>query len=135
MPRPKNLVYSVQEHHATHKHFDLRLEWKGVLWSWAVPRGPPKTAGDKRLAIRTPNHPKSYAFFDGVIKEGSYGAGRVILWDKGVHDPQKFNSREIITSISGKRLKGTYVLIRTKFGKQDNWLFFKKKPALRPVRA
>lgn len=118
------LIYSIQSHFSRKHHYDLRLEWKGALKSWAVPKGPPK-AGEKRLAVQTPDHAKSYAFFEGVIEEG-YGKGKVKLWDKGTHEPSKFSDWEIITEINGKKLKGTYVLIKTKFGK-NTWLFFRKK--------
>ena len=119
------LIYSIQKHHARTLHYDLRLEWKGILKSWAVPKGPPKTAKDKRLAIQTPDHARSYAFFDGIIKDG-YGKGKVELWDRGTHKPSKITGKEIITEINGKKLKGTYVLIKTSFSK-NSWLFFKKK--------
>ncbi len=119
------LIYSIQSHFAKRHHYDLRLEWKGMLKSWAVPKIPPKTAKERRLAVQTEDHDKGYAFFEGVIEEG-YGKGTVRLWDKGTHKPSKFTSKEIITEISGRKLKGAYVLIKTKFGK-NTWLFFKKK--------
>lgn len=122
------LVYSIQKHFARRLHYDLRLEWKGVLKSWAVPKEPPK-AGEKRLAVQTEDHAKNYAFFAGTIKEG-YGKGTVKLWDKGTHEPEKFTDKKIITKINGRKLKGTYVLIKTSFSK-NSWLFFKKKSAVK----
>jgi len=119
----KKLKYSIQEHKASHLHWDLRLEHNGVLKSWAIPKK--IEPHEKRLAIQTPDHKLDYFDFEGTIPEGSYGAGSVKIWDIGTHLPEKFTSKEIITQINGKKLKGTFCLIL--FKQPKNWLFFKKK--------
>jgi len=119
----KRLLYSVQEHHASHLHYDLRLEREGALKSWAVPKGIP-TDGSKRLAIEVEDHPLDYAFFEGVIPKGEYGAGTVKLWDKGTYTTMQWSDSEIEIRIDGHRIKGVYTMIRTS-GK--NWLLFKNK--------
>jgi len=121
----KEKIYSVQEHHATHLHWDLRLEMNGVLKSWAIPKEPSKDPKVKRLAVAVEDHPLSYAFFEGEIAEGSYGAGKVKLWDKGIYKLIEESSNKYVINIKGTKLKGTYCLIRLKESK--NWLFFKKK--------
>ncbi|MEA2003836.1 MAG: DNA polymerase ligase N-terminal domain-containing protein [archaeon] len=119
-------IFVIQEHHARNLHYDLRLEIKGVLKSWAVPKEPPEKPGIKRLAIRTEDHPLNYADFEGIIPEGQYGAGEVKIWDRGTFIPEKITGKEILFHLEGKRMKGDYVLIKTGFGK-NSWLFFKKK--------
>lgn len=122
------LKYSIQKHDASTLHYDLRLEKEGVLKSWAIPKGPSQDPSDKRLAIQTEDHPLGYAFFEGEIEEGQYGAGKVQLWDKGSYDPIKWKENEIIIDIHGEKLVGKYVLIRFKPDENPkNWLFFKKK--------
>lgn len=121
-------VYSIQKHDASQLHYDLRLEKDGVLKSWAVPKEPSKNPGTKRLAIQTEDHPLDYAFFEGEIQEGRYGAGQVELWDEGTYEPEKWKENEIIMELHGEKLSGKYVLIRFKPDEQPkNWLFFKKK--------
>ena len=121
-------IYVIQEHHATHLHWDLRLEMNGVLRSWAVPKEPPKTTGVRRLAVEVEDHLLDYAFFEGVIPEGEYGAGVVKLWDKGTYETVSVTKNKIIFNICGKRLKGNYCLLRAGLGgKAKNWLFFKMK--------
>ena len=122
-----NLIFVIQEHHARNLHYDLRLEIDGVLRSWAVPKEPPTEAGVKRLAIATEDHPLSYAHFEGTIPEGQYGAGDIKIWDKGGFAPEKITDNEILFRVAGNKMKGHFVLIKTKFGKGDGWLFFKKK--------
>jgi len=143
----KQLIFVIQKHHASHLHYDLRLEKDGVLKSWAVPKEPPKEIGIKRLAIQVEDHPLDYANFEGEISEGSYGAGLVEIWDKGYYIPSKFEASEIIFELKGEKLKGTYCLInlvRSKSPKAiatpkvqtsnvvkftqpgKNWLFFRK---------
>ncbi|MEM2110043.1 MAG: DNA polymerase ligase N-terminal domain-containing protein [Candidatus Odinarchaeota archaeon] len=122
-------IFVIQEHHATHLHWDLRLEISGVLKSWALPKPPPLEYGVKRLAVQTEDHPISYADFTGVIPEGEYGAGMVNLWDKGKLIIKKISAESIHFELEGEKIKGEYVLLRFKGGEQSskNWLFFKKK--------
>ena len=125
--KSKDLIYSIQKHSATHLHYDLRLERNGVLKSWAIPKEPPKKAGEKRLAVQTENHPLEYAFFEGKIPEGSYGAGKVEVWDSGTYQIIEEHENDMIISIKGRKLKGEYVLVKTKMGNNlKNWLFFKR---------
>lgn len=126
MSDKKKKIFVIQEHYATHHHFDFRLEVDGVLKSWAVPKEPPKEEGIKRLAIQTQDHAMEYADFEGIIPEGRYGAGTVKIWDKGTFTLQKIEDKEIIFSLDGKKMKGEFVLVKTKFGKGNSWLFFKK---------
>jgi len=121
-------IFVVQRHNATNLHYDFRLEMDGVLKSWAVPKEPPKNAGIKRLAIETEDHPLGYAGFEGEIPEGEYGAGMVEIWDKGNFELLKRNEKEIVVTLHGEKLEGEYVLIKTKYGRENRgWLFFKKK--------
>jgi DNA ligase D-like protein (predicted 3'-phosphoesterase) len=120
-------IFVVQRHDARNLHYDFRLEMDGVLKSWAVPKQPPKEKGTKRLAIQTEDHPLAYASFEGEIPEGEYGAGKVEIWDKGTFELLKREEKEIVVTLHGDELEGDYVLIRTKYGKQENgWLFFKR---------
>ena len=121
----KSNIYVIQKHIATHLHYDLRLEMDGILKSWAVPKEPPAKAGVRRLAIQVEDHPIEYAYFEGNISEGEYGAGKVEIWDKGTYQPVDKEENKLIIDINGNRLKGNYVLVRLK--NQKNWLFFKKK--------
>ncbi len=121
-------IYVIQQHHASHLHWDLRLEVGGVLKSWALPKEPSDDPKVKRLAVETEDHPIDYADFEGTIPEGQYGAGKVIIWDKGTFKTLESTKDKFIVDISGQKLKGAYVLIRTSFaGSKKNWLFFKKK--------
>ena len=124
----KKLVYAIQEHWATRHHHDLRLEYKGVLLSWALPKTPLLKKGEKRLAIQTEDHPLDYARFAGRIPEGHYGAGLVKIWDSGYYEPESIKNNKLIVHIHGKKLKGKYILIKTAFrGAKNSWLFFKGK--------
>lgn len=128
-PEPKiqpgsNQIYVIQRHDARNLHWDFRLERDGVLVSWAVPKEPPTKKGVRRLAIQTEEHPMEYASFSGVIPEGEYGAGTVELWDQGTYETIKWQEKEIIVILNGKRLKGQYCLIRFQQVK-DGWLFFR----------
>lgn len=118
-------IYVIQKHAASHLHFDLRLEMDGVLKSWAVPKEPPVSSGVKRLAVQVEDHPIEYASFEGVIPEGSYGAGMVEIWDKGTYQLMDRKENKLVVDIGGVKLNGIYVLIRLRDRK--NWLFFKKK--------
>jgi len=118
-------IYVVQKHAATHLHYDLRLEMDGTLKSWAIPKEPPIELGVKRLAVQVEDHPISYATFQGTIPEGEYGAGKVEIWDKGTYKLTDRKEDKLVVEINGEKLKGSYVLVRLKNGK--NWLFFKKK--------
>ncbi|MCM8832001.1 MAG: ATP-dependent DNA ligase [Candidatus Omnitrophica bacterium] len=121
-------IFVIQKHHASHLHYDLRLERERVLKSWAIPKIPPTKSGIKRLAVEVEDHPLDYANFEGNIPKGLYGAGEVKIWDKGYYVPIKFTEREIIFELKGEKLRGTYCLIRFKAEnlKNKNWLFFKK---------
>jgi len=121
-------IYVIQKHQATHLHYDLRLEIDGVLKSWAIPKEPPTAEGVKRLAVQVEDHPVDYASFEGTIPEGQYGAGKVEIWDKGSFSFIERNKDKLIVDINGKKLSGTYCLIRLKKpGSEKNWLFFKTK--------
>ena len=130
-----NLKFVIQHHLASRDHYDLRLEWKGVLLSWAVPKGPSFNTTDKRLAIKVEDHPLEYRNFEGTIPKGQYGGGVVMLWDEGYWEPYvnvEDGLREGILKfvLKGKRLRGKWALIRIK-GKaeesKDNWLWLKEK--------
>lgn len=121
----KKLIYVVQEHHASHLHWDLRLEMSGVLKSWAIPKIPTTIKGEKRLAIQVEDHPLAYAKFHGIIPEGNYGAGEVKIWDNGKYELLEKTPKKIIIDIHGKKLKGKYALIKTNYRNKKSWLFFK----------
>ncbi|MDI6811059.1 MAG: DNA polymerase ligase N-terminal domain-containing protein [archaeon] len=127
----KSKIFVVQKHYASHLHYDFRLEIDNVLKSWAVPKTPPTDATVKRLAVETEDHPLSYADFEGTIAEGLYGAGKVELWDRGAFKPEKIEEDKIVFELDGKKLKGTYVLLKLKssgkYKGENNWLLFKKK--------
>lgn len=117
--------FVVQKHEATHLHYDFRLEHKGVLLSWAVPKGPPLRAGVRRLAVHVEDHPLSYGSFEGIIPEGQYGAGRVTIWDKGSYDLRKpMNKKHIAITIHGMKMKGDYDLVHMR---EKLWLLIKHK--------
>ena len=125
--KPKGNSYVVQEHHASHLHWDLRLERDGVLKSWAVPKGPPEKPGDRRLAIAVEDHPLDYGDFEGIIPEGEYGAGTVKIWDKGTYDAGEWGEEKVEFNIHGERLSGPYELVRFRKAGDKNWLLFKKR--------
>lgn len=125
--KSKKNIYVIQKHNASHLHYDLRLEFDGVLKSWAIPKIPPKLKGLKRLAVEVEDHPLDYANFEGIIPEGNYGAGKVEIWDKGNFELIEKNKDTIVINIKGEKLNGEYCLVRTNFqGKKNNWLFFKR---------
>lgn len=121
-------IFVVQEHHATHLHWDFRLESGGTLKSWAVPKSPPLVAGMKRLAIQVEDHAKSYAKFQGEITEG-YGKGTVRIWDNGNYTLKEKTSKKWVFVLQGKRMKGEYALIKTNYGSkpEKSWLLMKVK--------
>ncbi|MCD6319093.1 MAG: 3'-phosphoesterase [Candidatus Desulfofervidaceae bacterium] len=119
-------IFVVQEHHASHLHWDFRLAMDGVLKSWAIPKEPPTEKGIKRLAVQTEDHPLEYADFEGEIPPGHYGAGKVIIWDKGTYELLKKEPEKLVFKLEGNRLKGTYVLLRFPKAGPKNWLFFRK---------
>ncbi|MFH1228860.1 MAG: DNA polymerase ligase N-terminal domain-containing protein [Candidatus Aenigmatarchaeota archaeon] len=118
-------IYLIHEHHASHLHWDLRLEMDGVLKSWAVPKEPSTDPTIKRLAVMVEDHPIEYAKFEGTIPEGNYGAGIVKIWDKGTFDIIEKTDKGFVIKINGKKLSGIYVLFN--FKPPKNWLFFRKK--------
>jgi bifunctional non-homologous end joining protein LigD len=123
--------FVVQEHHATALHWDFRLERDGVLMSWAVPKGIPPDPRVNHLAVHTEDHPLSYIDFEGHIPEGEYGGGKVVLWDTGTYDCHKWDDREVMVTIHGRRARGRYVLFRTG-GK--NWMMHRMDPPEDPSR-
>ena len=122
-----NNIYAIQKHHASHLHWDLRLEFDGVLKSWALPKEPPIREGEKRLAVQTEDHPVSYASFAGEIPNGEYGAGTVEIWDAGTFTTMERTQDKYLVNIKGKRLSGFYYLVKFPNAGPKNWLFFKKK--------
>ena len=124
-------IFVVQKHRATQLHYDFRLEADGVLKSWAVPKGPPMDPAVKRLAMQVEDHPVDYAEFEGVIPEGEYGGGTVMVWDIGVYAPENTDNvsralakGELKFVLLGKKLKGSFVLVRTR---ERQWLLMKHK--------
>lgn len=140
-PSSARLAFVVQKHHASHLHYDFRLEMRGALKSWAVPKGPSIDPKDKRLARLVEDHPFDYKDFEGVIPKGNYGAGSVIVWDQGWYEPavkvkgKKAQENELIKQfyagslhiiLHGKKLKGSFTLNKAA-GRGDNaWLLHKE---------
>ena len=138
--RRRHPRFSIQKHSATSLHYDLRLEVDGVLASWAVPKGPSLDPRDKRLAMRTEDHPLDYLEWEGVIPKGEYGAGPVIVWDRGVFqnisETRRGDQLELAEAIDqgdvkifvlGEKIKGAYALVRTsRPGEREQWLLIKK---------
>ncbi|MFZ0218691.1 MAG: non-homologous end-joining DNA ligase [Candidatus Aquirickettsiella sp.] len=128
----KLLIYSIQKHAASHLHYDLRLELKGVLKSWAIPKGPSLDSSIKRLAVHVEDHPIEYAKFEGTIPKGEYGGGTVMLWDAGTwicenDDANRaYKKGHLSFILKGKKLKGAWNLIQIK-NNPKNWLFIKVK--------
>lgn len=130
-------VFVIQKHDSRNLHYDLRLESEGVMKSWAVPKGPSMDPKVRRLAVPTEDHPMSYNDFEGVIPEGNYGAGTVVVWDRGTFQNAKgegvsfadnLEEGHATIMLSGEKLWGKFALIRTKRGgKRLQWLFFKMK--------
>ncbi len=133
----KRLIFVIQKHRASHLHYDLRLEADGVLKSWAVPKGPSLDPHQKRLAVRVEDHPYEYRNFEGVIPKGHYGAGEVIVWDRGSYRDAGGGDEAAVLKglrkgalsivLRGKKLRGAFSLVRLKRPRQ--WLFIKKNDA------
>src|SRR6266705_1891044 len=133
--RRKALIFVVQKHRATALHYDFRLEWKGVLLSWAVPKGPSLDPSVKRMAMQTEDHPIEYAKFEGIIPEGQYGGGTVMIWDKGTWTPEvpdvdaALKKGDLKFTLDGHKLHGSWVLvrIRAREGGRPPWLLIKHR--------
>lgn len=141
----KGLKFVVQKHDATNLHYDFRLEMEGVLKSWAVPKGPSMNPQDKRLAMMVEDHPYDYRNFEGIIPEGNYGAGTVMIWDRGnysamEHENESVKMQEKILLeelrkgdvkfvLRGEKLKGAFALVRMTGRGENAWLLIKKKDA------
>ncbi|MGO8950041.1 MAG: DNA polymerase ligase N-terminal domain-containing protein [Ktedonobacterales bacterium] len=138
---PDSLDFVVQKHQASHLHYDFRLELDGVLKSWAVPKGPSLNPEEKRLAIMVDDHPLEYRTFEGVIAQGEYGAGEVIVWDQGTYRPLEGNTKEAMQDqvrkelelghlrfvLFGEKLRGEFALIRQKRLGEKAWLLVKAR--------
>ena len=139
--KTKALAFVIQKHAASHVHFDLRLELDGVMKSWAVPKGPSLDPSVKRLAMQVEDHPIEYNVFEGTIPQGEYGGGTVMVWDTGTYeyggnesDPieglrRGFEKGDFKFVLKGKRLQGSWVLVRTRRGdgKRVQWLLIKHR--------
>ena len=130
-------TFVVQKHRATRLHYDFRLAIDGTLKSWAVPKGPSQSHADKRLAVQTEDHPLDYGNFEGQIPVGNYGAGTVMVWDRGTFHLEgnldalkQLEKGEIKFSLNGEKLKGSFVLVKLKQSEKGNeWLMIKHKDA------
>ena len=126
--------FVIQKHDASRLHYDFRIEVDGVLKSWAVPKGPSTNPRERRLAVQTEDHPIEYIDFEGIIPEGEYGAGTMIVWDTGTYRNLKeipvaegLEKGQIEIWLVGQKLQGGYVLLRTGQGEDANWLLIKMK--------
>jgi bifunctional non-homologous end joining protein LigD len=130
---PTSRLFVVQKHRASSLHYDVRLEQGGTLKSWAVPKGPSTDPSVKRLAMEVEDHPVDYADFEGVIPQGEYGGGTVMVWDRGQYRPEgtedvgrALGKGELKFTLEGQKLKGSWVLVRTRNGQ---WLLMKHRDA------
>ncbi len=136
-PARSGLSFCVQKHAATRLHYDLRLEWDGVLLSWAVTRGPSPDPSEKRLAVRTEDHPLDYGDFEGTIPKDEYGGGTVMLWDTGQWEPlgdvaEGLDEGKLKFRLQGERMTGGWTLVRMRPKKgetRENWLLIKERDA------
>ena len=136
-PHEGSLRFVVQRHLARREHYDFRLEWAGVLLSWAVPNGPSFDTRERRLAVKVEDHPLEYRNFEGVIPKGEYGGGTVLLWDEGTWEPRAdvdegLQKGSLKFTLTGRRLKGGWALVRMKAKageSKENWLLIKEKDA------
>src|SRR5713101_7144730 len=124
-------LFVVQKHAARRLHYDFRLEADRTLKSWAVPKGPSLNPADKRLAVQTEDHPLEYGDFEGLIPEGNYGAGAVIVWDRGVWVPledahEGMQKGKLLFELRGYKLRGKWTLVKIKRGEKE-WLLIKEK--------
>ena len=132
-PRGGGNSFVIQKHAARRLHYDFRLELDGVLLSWSVPKGPSLSPADRRLAVRTEDHPLDYAGFEGVIPAGQYGGGTVAVWDRGTWEPEgdpreAMRKGQLTFTLDGEKLHGKWHLVRTRpQGKQEGWLLFKSR--------
>jgi len=133
-----SLLYVIQKHRASRLHYDFRLEWKGVLLSWAIPKGPSLDPSVKRLAMRVEDHPVEYGGFEGMIPAGEYGGGTVMLWDRGTWSPEvadvdaALSKGDLKLTLHGKKLCGSWALVRTRgYGGsgKTSWLLIKHRDA------
>src|SRR6516165_11731319 len=130
-------VYVIQKHDATRLHYDFRLELDGVLKSWAVPQGPSLDPSQKRLAVHVEDHPLEYGNFEGIIPEGEYGGGTVLLWDRGTWSAigdaaEGYKEGKLKFVLNGEKLHGAWMLVRMRpreGEKGDNWLLIKERDA------
>jgi bifunctional non-homologous end joining protein LigD len=131
-----SLLYVIQKHRASRLHYDFRLELNGVLLSWAIPKGPSLDPTLKRLAMQVEDHPREYGSFEGVIPEGEYGGGTVMLWDTGTWIPESDDAEaslkkgDLKFTLAGKKLRGSWVLVRTRgYGSRadKSWLLIKHR--------
>ena len=126
--------FVIHEHHARQLHYDFRLEIDGILKSWAIPKGPSLNPVDKRLAVMVDDHLLEYFDFEGIIPEGQYGSGAVVIWDSGTYSlfegdnpMEALESGKIVMELHGKILKGGFTLVKMKGRGEKNWLLIKKK--------
>src|ERR1700761_6379550 len=138
----QHLVFVVQKHDASHLHYDFRLEMDGVLKSWAVPKGPSTDPKTKRLAMMVEDHPFDYRNFEGIIPQGEYGGGTVIVWDEGTYEPieeikgkkaqekhllQQLKAGSLKIKLHGEKLNGEFALVKTHGMGENGWLMIKHK--------